>query len=95
MRPIELTRSVFYCEYLDKPKSDCYSDYRTANVTAANPTKMQSLTTTQANTVSALIALFESAPSVDVWGEAFDAFLEDESFSFEQCEAICMENGWA
>jgi len=56
---------------------------------------MQTLTATQTATVSALVALFDSAPSVDVWGEAFDAFLEDETFSFEQCETICMQYGWA
>ena len=57
---------------------------------------MPQLTATQSTIVNELVALFNSAPGVDIWFPAFMVFMEDEvNFTFEECEAICMEYGWA
>ena len=57
------------------------------------------LTANQAATVTDLVAAFEALDGSEAANAAFqeryDAFIEDDAFSFEECESICCHYGWA
>lgn len=58
------------------------------------------LTPSKAAIVANLVSLFESANAPGdqaslAFHAAFDAFLDNDDFSFEECEYICMLHGWA